>query len=138
MESPVYALDLIADPSDVDELGHISNLVYVRWVLDVARAHSDAVGWTHDAYRRLGAVWVVRRHEIDYLRPVRAGDRVQLATWVDAWRGASSIRRTSIRAGDVEAARASTLWAFVSFDSGRPVRIPDRLKVDFAGAPRGA
>lgn len=131
MESPPYQLDIVADRADVDELGHISNLVFLRWVLDAATAHSFAAGWNHEAYRKLGAVWVVRRHELEYLRPVYAEDAVALVTWVDTWRGASSIRKTSIRAGGVEVARGSTLWAFVGLESGRPTRIPDDLKRDF-------
>ena len=71
-----HALTITAAADDIDELGHVSNLVYLRWVLDAALAHSAAAGWDHAAYRRLGAVFVVRRHEIDYLAPVVAGDEV--------------------------------------------------------------
>ena len=31
-------------PEDIDELGHAGNLVYLRWVLEAALAHSTAVG----------------------------------------------------------------------------------------------
>ena len=34
-----------------------------------------------------------------------------------------------------EVARASTLWAFVSVQAGRPIRIPDQLKRDFQVPP---
>jgi acyl-CoA thioester hydrolase len=136
VESPEYRQDIVAAREDEDEVGHVSNIVYLRWVLEVARAHSDAVGWDHAAYVRLGSVWVVRKHELEYLRPVRAGDAVALVTWVDSWRGASSVRKTSIRSPEgVELARASTLWAFVSLGDGRPLRIPEHLKRDFAGTP---
>ena len=80
-------------------------------------------------------VVVVRRHEIDYLVPVLEGDRIDLETWVDSWRGASLIRRTSMRrASDgVEMARAATTWAFIDTATGRPRRILEEIKVAFGG-----
>ncbi len=122
-----------AAPADIDELHHVSNLVYVRWVQDVAMAHSVAVGWDHPQYRDLGAVFVVRRHEIDYVTPVLLGDEVELHTWIAWWKNASSERRTSIRRvrDGVEVARAATLWAFIDLSSGRPRRIPEPVRAAF-------
>ena len=39
-----FSIPITATAADIDELGHVSNLVYLRWVLDVAMAHSRAVG----------------------------------------------------------------------------------------------
>lgn len=130
-----FSLDIVASPDEIDELNHVSNLVYLRWVLRVAQAHSTAVGYDWDAYRELGAVFVVRRHEIDYLRPAFAGDQIALRTWVETWKGVSCVRKTSIvRSDGEELARASTLWAFVSNETGRPQRIPADLKQQFGAA----
>jgi acyl-CoA thioester hydrolase len=134
-------MEVRAEAADIDDLDHVSNLVYVRWVQQVAEAHSTAVGYDFEAYRRLGAVFVVRRHEIDYLRSAVLNDRVGLRTWVDSWKAASSVRMTSIvRLGgpgdapgenETELARARTTWALVSMDSGRPVRIPPEVSDRF-------
>ena len=43
--------------------------------------------------RRVGGVFVVRRHEIDYLAQVTAGQTLVAQTWVDEWKGASCVRR---------------------------------------------
>jgi acyl-CoA thioester hydrolase len=147
----VFSMEVRAEAADIDDLDHVSNLVYVRWVQQVAEAHSTAVGYDFEAYRRLGAVFVVRRHEVDYLRSAVLGDRIGLRTWVDSWKAASSIRMTSIirlggvrlggpgdapgdASGDdnvIELARARTTWALVSMDSGRPVRIPPEVSDRF-------
>jgi acyl-CoA thioester hydrolase len=146
----VFSMEVRAEAADIDDLDHVSNLVYVRWVQQVAAAHSTAVGYDFEAYRKLGAVFVVRRHEIDYLRSAVLGDRIGLRTWVDSWKAASSVRMTSIvrlggpgdavgdasieASGDdnaIELARARTTWALVSLDSGRPVRIPPELSDRF-------
>src|SRR5215813_8480790 len=127
---PVFALDLEVSGGDIDDLGHVGNIVYVRWGLDAAAAHSAAVGWDLPAYRRAGGVFVVRRQEVDYLRPAFLGDRVRVETWVEALSRVTSLRRTRIVRGDEELARAATTWAFVSLE-GRPIRIPDAVAAAF-------
>jgi acyl-CoA thioester hydrolase len=126
-----FRFPITARPEDIDELGHVSNLVYVRWVLDTAKAHSVARGWGHAEYVASGTVWVVRRHEIDYLAPVTVGQQLVGETWVDPWKAASCVRRTELVRDGVVVARAATTWAFMSIASGRPQRIPDELKVLF-------
>ena len=126
-----FRFPIIASPDDIDELGHVSNLVYLRWVLDAATGHSAALGWSHVEYRALGAVFVVRRHELDYLAPVLARDELIAETWVEAWKQASCVRRTEIARGDKLVARSATTWAFVTLPAGRPTRIPDELRARF-------
>jgi acyl-CoA thioester hydrolase len=136
MDQPTYHLALTAASDDIDELGHVSNLVYLRWVLDAALAHSTAAGWDHAAYRALGGVFVVRRHEIEYLAAVFAGDAIEVVTWVAEWRGVTCQRHTSIRRGADrrEVARAITRWAFIDLATGRPRKIPDELRGPFETA----
>ena len=130
-------MTITANSTDIDELGHVSNLVYVKWVLDVAMAHSRALDWDHDRYKAFGAVFVVRRHEIDYVAQVREGEELVAETRVDDWRPASCIRKTEIRRGEQVVARASTLWAFISIASGRPQRITDELRGLFSANSPG-
>lgn len=131
--SPEFRLRVRARPEDIDELMHVSNLVYLRWVLDVALAHSTAVGWTHAAYVAAGHVFVVRRHEIEYLTSALEGDEIELVTWIDSWTAATSVRRTRLlRVRDGKPlATACTTWALVATDTGRPKRIPAELMDDF-------
>lgn len=129
--SPRFTLPITAVEADIDELGHVSNLVYLRWVLEVAMAHSHSLGWDHAAYRALGSVFVVRRHEIDYVAQVTAGQTISAQTWVDDWKLASCIRKTELLRDGKVVARAATTWAFISLSSGRPGRIPDELRALF-------
>jgi acyl-CoA thioester hydrolase len=126
-----FTMSITAEPADIDELGHVSNLVYLRWVLEIATAHSRALGWDHAQYRALGSVFVVRRHEIDYVAQVRAGETLVGETWVPDWKLASCIRKTELKRGDQVVARAATTWAMLSFASGRPTKIPDELRALF-------
>jgi acyl-CoA thioester hydrolase len=126
-----YRLAITATDADIDELGHVSNLVYVRWVLEVAMAHSRSLGWDFAQYRARGSVFVVRRHEIDYVASVTAGQELVAETWIDSWKQASVVRATALRRGDQVVAKASSLWAFCSLASGRPQRIPDDIRALF-------
>ncbi|MBN1653257.1 MAG: acyl-CoA thioesterase [Deltaproteobacteria bacterium] len=137
-ESPEFRLEFIASDNDIDELGHVSNVAFVRWIQDVAKAHSAAIGYDHEAYKRIGRVFVVRKHEVEYLSPAYAGERIALITHVAWWRAASSERRTRIIrvASGEELVRAATLWAFVSTENGRPRRIQPEVVDAFRKQPR--
>ncbi len=133
MPTHEYRHRLTASEGDTDELEHVNNLVYLRWVQEAAFAHSRAVGFNFEEYRARGVAWVVRKHELEYLRPTFAGDELEVITWIDSWRAASSVRKTRIvrLSDDVEVARASTLWVFASLETGGPARIPPEVRDAF-------
>jgi acyl-CoA thioester hydrolase len=142
---------------DIDMLGHASNIAFLRWIQEAAIAHSIAMGLDVEAYRRLGAFFVVRRHEVDYLRPALRGDSLLMRTWIDSAAaakvervteivrmpagpgGAAAVQGTAERsapaAGEM-VAKARTTWGFVEATTGRPTRIPDDIRIAFGFAPR--
>jgi acyl-CoA thioester hydrolase len=128
-----FRLDLVVGDDDIDSLGHASNLAFVRWIQDAAIAHSAAVGLDLDAYRRLGAVFVVVRHEIDYLRPALRADELEARTWISSVMAAKCLRATHlVRKRDEQVvARGVTTWGFVAFETGRPKRISDDVRAAF-------
>lgn len=119
--------------SDIDELGHAGNVTWVRWVNDAATAHSRSVGLGLAEYKKLGMLWVVRRHEIDYLGQAFAREPIEALTWAASVRGATSLRHTLFRRVDDPRwlARAATTWVLIKIDSGRPTRVPDELIVRY-------
>ena len=119
--------------AEIDELGHVGNVVYLQWTQTAALAHSAAQGWPAEAYRKLGAGFVVRSHQIEYLRPALPGDEIVVHTWVADFRRVSSLRRFEIvRPRDGELlVTAQTRWAFVQLANGRPTRIPPEVQTAF-------
>jgi acyl-CoA thioester hydrolase len=115
--------------ADIDELGHVGNVTWVRWVNDAAAAHSLSVGLDLEAYRKLGVLWVVRRHDVLYLASAFENDSLEAVTWIESARGAASLRRTVVyRSVDrTVLLRAATTWALVNIASGKPTRIPADL-----------
>jgi acyl-CoA thioester hydrolase len=132
-----FSIRLRVAPQDLDELQHVSNVVYIRWIQDVAVAHSESVGLSLGEYQQQGAVFVVRRHEVDYLRPALAGDEVEVETRVVAKSLVTATRKTFIRrvADGQVLVQAQTQWAYVSTSTGRPVRIPPEVTQRFTLEP---
>jgi acyl-CoA thioester hydrolase len=130
-----YQMTITATEADIDELGHVNNAVWVRWIQDVATTHWMAVAAPehHEAY-----FWVVIRHEIDYLRAVLPGETVTARTWVpDPPKGAKFARHMEFTGADGKArVRAVTTWAMVDRTTGRPQRVTPEIAAPFLVPPR--
>jgi acyl-CoA thioester hydrolase len=81
---------------EMDTVGHVNNLEYLKWLQDAALAHSAAQGWPADAYRSAGHGWVVRSHYIEYLVPAFADDDIVVRTWIADMKRVTSLRRYEI------------------------------------------
>lgn len=77
-----YTHALVVDGSDIDELGHVNNAAYVRWLERCAWRHSESLGLGVAEYKTLDRAMVVLRHEIDYLAAAYLDDEVMVATWI--------------------------------------------------------
>jgi acyl-CoA thioester hydrolase len=124
-------------PEEIDSNGHANNVAYVEWMQRAAVAHSAALGWPGERYRRLGSGWVARSHTITYFRPAFAGEQIVVRTWVADMKKATSTRRYRIvREADGQLlAEAETHWAYIDYATGRPTRIAREVMDSF---PTGA
>ncbi|RNI28066.1 acyl-CoA thioesterase [Rufibacter immobilis] len=121
-----FQLTITVTPSDIDALGHVNNVVYLRWVQEVSAAH-----WEHVAPQEMQEkyLWVVLRHEIDFHKPAMPQDTVTGYTWVGEHQGAKFDRYVSLyRAGTQELlAAAKTTWCLVDAQTLRPRRIEQEM-----------
>lgn len=131
-----FTHSFVVPDSDIDDLGHAGNVAWVRWVQDAATAHSTSIGLDLSGLRQLALLFVVRRHDIEYLSPAFVGETIDALTWIESVRGATSVRRTLFRRPSDGAllARAATTWVLVSIPTGRPTRIPAELGVRYGFA----
>ena len=129
-----FAYPITVQPADIDYLGHANNVVWVRWINEAAIAHSEAVGLGANAYFDLKVLWVVRRHDIEYLFSALEGEALHATTWVAEMKAATSVRRTLItRAADGKVlSRATTIWALIDAVTGRPRRVPQDIAAKYA------
>jgi acyl-CoA thioester hydrolase len=125
---PIYRHRFTVDRAAIDENGHVNNVVYVQWMQDVAVLHANATGCT-DRTRDIGATWVARSHQIEYLNPAFVGDQIEALTWVANFRKVRSLRRYRfVRVSDdVVLARGETDWVLMDTRKGRPRAIPDQV-----------
>lgn len=125
-----FAMTFTALPADIDELGHVNNAVWVRWVQEIATAHWDAVA---PAEHRASHVWVVTRHEIDYRGNLSVGESVRGETWVgEAPRGARFDRHVRFTGEDGRVkVEAVTSWALIDRASGRLMRVTPEIAAPF-------
>lgn len=126
-----FELKVDINPSDIDRLGHVNNLVYLRWVVDAAVAHWKARATTKQQSTYL---WVVVRHEIDYKHAARPNDSIIAQTWVGNAGELTFERHTEIlRDSDRRVlAKAKTIWCPVNAKSGRPVRVDESVRKSFS------
>jgi len=127
----VFKLKVHVLPSDIDEQDHVNNLVYLRWVQEIASAHWRAVASAED---QQAVSWVVLRHEIDYKLPALPGDEIELATWVGKATRLTFERFTEIRRANTGEflSQARTLWCPIDPATGRPVRVSAEVRQKFS------
>ncbi len=125
-----FSHEVTARPEHIDELGHVNNAVWVQWIQDLAVAHWNAVA---DPAHIDRYVWVVTRHEIDYLRAAIEGETITGRTWIEEGpTGARFNRYMEFTGGDGKAKiRAKTTWAIIDREKGRPVRVPEDVSRPF-------
>lgn len=123
-----FEQEILVTPAELDDNGHVNNVVYVRWMQDIAIAHFESVGGT-PIMKAAGATWVARSHYIEYLRPAVAGDRIRIKTWVDNFRRVMSLRKYEFtRVGDdTVLAKGQTEWVLVDAATGRPKSVPPEI-----------
>ena len=126
-----FEMTVSVSTGDIDEQNHVNYTVYLRWVQGVATAHWQAVA-SPEAQETIG--WVVLRHEIDYKTPAALGDKIILRTWVGKATRLTFERFTEIRRnGDGQLlSKARTLWCPINAQTGRPMRVPAEVRVQFS------
>lgn len=118
---------------ECDAYGHVNNANYLRYMQEAALDASAAVGYNEARYNELGHIWLIRETNIEYLRPLRFGDTVEVTTWVSDFRRVRSRRMYelyNVSSGEM-VAKASTDWVYIDRASGRPARVPDEMIAAF-------
>ena len=114
---------------ECDAYGHLNNVNYVRYLQEAIVEADAAAGYTLARPSAAGWRWQTRRLDIEYLRPVRYGDTVELQ--VSAPGGAAGFVRRVCEfrlagSGDL-VAQAVVEAVPVDAASGQPVELPQTL-----------
>lgn len=124
MNQNVFEYNYRVKPSDIDQLNHVNNVIYLQWVQDAAIKH-----WTKlienknfDEY-----VWVVGRHEIDYIRPAFLDDELVIKTWVGKTEESYSIRHVEVYKDNKIITKTQTTWRLLDAKTFKPTPIPEKV-----------
>jgi acyl-CoA thioester hydrolase len=128
-----FELTIAVEPSDIDLMGHVNNVTYLRWVQEAAAAHWSVLAPSEDQAKLL---WIVLRHEIDYKQAALLGDRIIARTWVG---GATRLRferfTEILRERDrAVLAAAKTIWCPVDSKTLKPVAVSPAVRALFSSA----
>jgi acyl-CoA thioester hydrolase len=120
-----FSHDFSVESSDIDELGHVNNIAYVRWVQDAAVAH-----WLEATTSEQQAkyIWIMLRHEIDYKKQAFENEKITATTWVGEWTAVTCERFVEITRGADLLAKSRTVWCMLDRETYKPTRISSELK----------
>ena len=108
---------------------------YANWMRFLERGRTELLrllGQEHSALKaERGLNWVVRRCTIDYLKPARLDETVEILTGCGELRGASLHMLQEARRGEETLVRADLLIACMD-DGGRPMRLPPPVRTALA------
>jgi len=134
-QAPESRFPITIVPEDIDELDHVNNAVYLRWVQTVVVAHWERLGspeWT------ASHLWVALRHEIHYRSAVEMTDRVSAIVRVVTVKGVRATFTTKfVRTGDL-VAHAESDWCCLDVLTRRPKRISADIANRFLGSDGAA
>ena len=116
-------------PEMIDDNHHFNNVWSVKWIQDIAIAHSDSVGGTQ-LMKSVGAGWMIHVQHIEYKSQAFLNDEIRGTTWVAAYGKVACIRKCRFeRISDGKIIfESETQWVLVDLNRGRPMAITDEMK----------
>ena len=122
-----HIIKLNVEAKHIDAVGHVNNVVYLRWLERVAWNHSERLGIDWKVCQEEGCVMVARRHELDYLAAAFENEDLLIGTWIVESNQKVSLTRTYqiIRESDgMCLMRAKTKWVCMDIQAGKARRMP--------------
>ena len=108
------------DPGDIDDMGHVNNAAYLKWVQEAVVDYWQSVAPPDAVARHL---WVALKHEITYLRPTFLQDTVVAEVIAEKVEGARAFFRTVLRRGEDVLSEIQSCWCCLDAASKRPARL---------------
>lgn len=121
-----YSVVKTVSITDLDDLDHVNNVIYVQWIQDVSKNHWEKVcSGMKEHY-----LWVVRRHDITYYAAAKLKDEVLIATRIKDSRGSISFREVEMKDYKTNKllVKSVTEWCLLSAETLKPIRIPETIK----------
>lgn len=115
---------------DIDFAGIVSNIVYIRWLEDMRIAILEPYYAMRDMIAD-GISPVLLETNIQYKRALRFGDPVAGAMTITALKGIRWTLEAEFAVDGTTTTTAQQSGIFAALETGKPVRIPNRLAQAF-------
>ncbi len=122
---------------DIDVMGIVSNIVYIRWFEDLRLAFLDTY-MPYEDFLDAGISPVIGRTEVDYKRPITMADRPMGRIWLPELGRARWRLHFEISVGDRIHCAGVQQGYFIDLTRKRPVPAPEPLATAFASAQAAA
>lgn len=78
-----YSIELDVRDYEIDSEGIVNNANYLHYLEHARHRFCDHAGFSFKAMQDAGLIPVLNRVEVDYKTPLRSGDRMVIAIWVE-------------------------------------------------------
>ncbi len=121
-----YQKKITVRPDDLDQLNHVNNVRYVKWVQDIAEEH-----WLKNASTVIlnSFYWVLLKHTISYKSSAMLQETILNKTYVKETEGVTSTRMVEMYNAKTNKliVTSETHWCLISAETKKPTRISDEI-----------
>ncbi|MEH2045747.1 acyl-CoA thioesterase [Nostoc sp.] len=121
---------------DIDFMGIVSNIVYIRWLEDLRLKFLDE-HWQLNQQIEQGYTPILAGTEIEYKRPIKIIDRVIGRLWLSSLGRLKWTVQAEILSNNELAAVASQKGGFVSLQNNCLIPIPEELQKKYLQYQQG-
>ena len=112
---------------DIDFLGIVSNIAYVRWLEDLRLNFLEV----HYPLQKLISeliVPIITQTHIEYKRPIRMHDQVNGSLWMEKFDSSGWVANAEFMVNGKHAATATQGGVFINLDTMKPANPPEGLQ----------
>jgi acyl-CoA thioester hydrolase len=123
-----YSFTHIITQEQIDFNDHVNNLEYIKLGLYAAGEHWNL--YASEEHKKQ-CLWVVKRHEIEYLGQAKLHDKVSITTFIAQIEKAIARRKIMMTIDDKIICNMITDWYLLNRQTKRPMRISDEIANTF-------
>jgi YbgC/YbaW family acyl-CoA thioester hydrolase len=129
----LYKKNLTVRSYELRSDGAVGHAVFLQWFQEAAFEASASRGFGMKEYDEMGAAWVMRGVDVEFLGAAHYLDEIEISTWVSDFHRVRSHREYQAhRAGHgTLLARARVDWVFLDATTLAPRRVPADMGVRF-------
>jgi acyl-CoA thioester hydrolase len=115
---------------DIDYNGHVSNIVYIRWLEDMRMVGFEKIASIRDCLQA-GQVPVLLNTSIEYKLPIHMFERPRGSLWVSGFSKTTFRIEAEIAVEDKICAKAWQTCVFINQKTNRAIRLPQAVLAKF-------